>query len=283
MTNDYDLFFSGEGLLSRALFRTSATTLTIFVEDADKEYEYEEIFERLLPKEISVDCILPTGGKTKLEEAFALFGSSSEYGRTFFIADGDFDVVLGKSMIEADNFIYLKRYNIESYLLSENAVLRFMRPRLKKTIQETKSIVKYEEWLDTLSPFFNKLFALHCVFQKYAAEIENVGRNPAQFLTANGFPNESRFEAYRQEIQPLIPNVSAEINTMLKELTDTYGTDTSAFVCGKYYIYALKSFLNAKLKKKINEDEVKAFSITWINTANLQYINDKLSTYLSSI
>ena len=281
MTNNFDLSYSAEGLLSRVLFRTSSATVTIFVEDVNKEFEYEEIFEKLLPEELSVDCIFPTGGKPKLEEAFELFGNSPEYGKTFFIADGDFDIVLGKEMIEADNFIYLKRYNIESYLLSEKAVLKFMRPKLKKTLQETKRTIRYEEWIGALSPFFNRLFSLHCVVQKYAAELENVGRNPAQFLTTNGLPNESRFEAYKREVEARIPNVSEKIETSLKELTDTYGTETSAFVCGKYYIYALKSFLNSKLKKKINEDEVKAFSIMWLDVTNLQYIKDKLCSYLS--
>ena len=149
MSNEFELRFSEEALLSRVLFLTSSTTLSVFVEDADKEYEYEELFEKLFPEELKVDCIFPTGGKTKLEEAFDLFGNSTSYGKTFFIADGDFDVVLGRTMIVADNFLYLERYNIESYLLDEEVVLKYMRPRLRKTFQETKSIVKYEEWLST--------------------------------------------------------------------------------------------------------------------------------------
>ena len=42
-----------------------------FVEDADKEYEYEELFEKMFTTELKIDCIFPTGGKLKLEEAFS--------------------------------------------------------------------------------------------------------------------------------------------------------------------------------------------------------------------
>lgn len=282
MDNEFDLTFSEEGLLSRVLYLSSNTTLTIFVEDINKEFEYEEIFEKIFPENIHIDCIFPTGGKPRLEEAFELFGNNQEYGKTFFIADGDFDVALEKDMIVSKNFVYLKRYNIESYLPNETAILKFMRPRLQKSYQETKNIVDYNGWINILSPFFNKLFALHCAVQKYAPEIENVGRNPAQFLNGSGFPNTSRFNSYKDEIEYTVPNIDEKIDTMLNKLMTIYGADTGSFVCGKYYICAIKLYLNTMLKKKINEDEVKAFSISWLNANNLQYIKEQLLCYLSN-
>lgn len=282
MFNDFELKFSEDALLSRVLFLVSSTSLNIFVEDENKEYEYEEIFEKLFPKELTINCIFPTGGKERLKEAYSLFGNSAEYGKTFFIADGDFDLVLGKSMINADNFIYLNRYNIESYLLNEDAVLQFMRPRLRKTIKETKSIVNYQNWVNILSPFFNKLFALHCVVQKYIPEVENVGRNPTQFLTSSGLPNQDQLDQYEKEVGEKIPNVISETEQMLNKLKETYGTDIGAFVCGKYYICSLKLFLNTKLHKKINEDEVKAFLIAGLNIHAISYIKEKLFIYITA-
>lgn len=282
MDNEFDLLFSEEGLLSRVLYLSSNTTRTIFVEDINKEFEYEEIFEKILPEDIHIDCIFPTGGKPRLEEAFALFGNNQEYGKTFFIADGDFDVILGKDMIVSKNFIYLKRYNIESYLLDETAILKFMRPRLQKSYQETKKLVDYNGWINILSPFFDKLFALHCTVQKYAPEIENVGRNPAQFLNSIGFPNIERFNSYKDEVKDIVTDIDEKIDKTLNDLITIYGTDTSSFVCGKYYMCAIKLYLNTMLKKKINEDEVKAFSISWLNISNLQYIKEQLLYYLSN-
>ena len=280
MSTEFELNFSEEGLLSRVLFLTSSTSLSIFVEDADKEYEYEELFEKMFPSELKIDCIFPTGGKPKLEEAFSLFGNSPEYGKTFFIADGDFDIALGKAMIVANNFIYLKRYNIESYLLNEDAILKYMRPRLRKTLKDTKHIINYQDWIDSLSPFFNKLFALHYVVQTDAPEIENVGRSPARFLNSNGYPNEKQFDSYVNEVESVIFDVSQKLSLALPKLINTYGSDTGAFVCGKYYICALKLLLNSKLSKKINEDEVKAFLVSNINTDALSYIKLSLLNYI---
>ena len=68
MNTEFDLSFSDEALLSRALFYTSNSTITIFVEDENKEFEYEEIFEKLFSDcQINIDCIFPSGGKAKLE------------------------------------------------------------------------------------------------------------------------------------------------------------------------------------------------------------------------
>ena len=90
MQNNFDLNYSDEGLLTRVIFLASQNDLNIFVEDVNKEYEYEEIFERLLSPDIRINCIFPTGGKPALETAYDLFGSSTEYGKTLFISDGDF-------------------------------------------------------------------------------------------------------------------------------------------------------------------------------------------------
>lgn len=280
MSNNFELKYSDDGLLSRVLFLTSSNSVTVFVEDADKEYEYEEIFEKLFPEELRIDCIFPTGGKIGLEEAFSLFGNSVAYGATFFIADGDFDLALGKDMINADNFIYLRRYNIESYLLNEDAVVQYMRPKLKKTKQETKRKINYQEWINALSPFLKKLFALHYVVQKYAPQIENVGRNPAMFLTSNGLPKECMYDAYKNEIGLVVPDVSEKIDLALEELNAVYGDSIGAFVCGKYYIYALKLLLNTMLKKKINENDVKAFFISWLRVDQLQYVKEKFLDYI---
>ena len=281
MNSEFDLTYSKDALLSRVLFLASKTELNIFVEDADKEYEYEEIFERLLPKGIKINCIFPTGGKKELEVAFSLFGSNIDYGKCFFIADGDFDIILGKRMIVADNFIYLKRYNIESYFLHKNTILKYMRPKLKRTIKETAEIIQYDNWLNIVTPYFKKLFSLHCVVQKYHPETINVARGAEQFLDKDGFPNEISYERYKDEISEFVSNIDVEINTMLASLEATYGSDSSNYVCGKCFISSLKSMLNSKIKKKMNCDELKAVLLSGFDITSLSYVKDKLIFYLS--
>lgn len=282
MDIDFDLSYSEEALLTRVLFLASKTELNIFVEDTGKEYEYEEIFERLLPSELKVNCIFPTGGKIRLEEAFGLFGSDVEYGKCFFIADGDFDVVLGKQMIEADNFIYLKKYNIESYFLHKETVLKFMRPKLKKTLKETAEIIQYDEWLNLVTPFFQKIFSLHCVVQKYCPETKNVGRGIEPFLNKKGYPNEEFYNRYKSEISSQVPDIEQKIGDMLKLLNNTYESDPTNYICGKAFISSLKSMLNAKLTKGIGYDELKSSLISGFEISSLNYVKNKLFNYLSN-
>ena len=47
MSDTYDLEYSNEALLSRVLFLSYENDINIFVEDIKKEFEYEELFERL--------------------------------------------------------------------------------------------------------------------------------------------------------------------------------------------------------------------------------------------
>ncbi len=280
MQNEFDLNYSNDALLTRVIFLASQNDLNIFVEDTNKEYEYEEIFERLFSKDLRINCIFPTGGKPFLEEAFTLFGSSCEYGKTFFIADGDFDEALGKNMIVADNFVYLKRYNIESYLLHKDSILRYMRPKLKKTFDATENILKYDEWYSAVSPFFKRLFTLHFVVQKNCYGVENVNRGYARFLDSKGFPKEVEYHKYKAEISSLVTDLDRKILDATAELERIYGSEGVEFVCGKCYIGSLKLYLNTFVKKGIGEDDIKAVLISNFDVNVLKYLSDKLCQYL---
>ena len=280
MPEEFDLNYSEDGLLTRVIFLASCHDINIFVEDINKEYEYEEIFERLFTSEFRINCIFPTGGKKKLEEAFHLFGSSEEYGKTFFIADGDFDRALGTPMIVANNFVYLNRYNIESYLLHKDSILRFMRPRLQKTLLDTQKLIKYDEWYDASSKFLEKLFVLHFVVQKFCPTIENVGRGYARFFNPDGTPKESEYDKYKLEISKIISDIDDKIAYASNELKAIYGTKSENFICGKCFIGSLKSYLNTFINKKVNESEVKAILISGFDTLQLSYVTDKLFSYL---
>lgn len=284
MRNEFDLNYSDEALLSRVLYLASSTELNIFVEDTGKEYEYEEIFERLLPNEIHINLIFPTGGKLKLEEAYSLFGKSDQYGKCFFIADGDFDIALGRKQINAPNFIYLKRYNIESYLLDKSAVIKFMRPKLKKTMSETEKIIEFDNWEREITPYFKRVFALHFLVQiNEIFEIENVGKKPSFFITNKGLPNKNNFQIYLNEIENHIPNVSNDIYNTINTLESIYGTESTCFICGKYYLDSLARYLSSKLdRKKVGSEELKTFLISNFNVKSIEYVRDKLYSYLVS-
>ena len=283
MKKDFDLVYSDEALLNRALYLASPTKINIFVEDDGKEYRYEEIFERLLSDGVKISCIFPTGGKQKLEEAYGLFGKSKENGKCFFIADGDFDKALKREQVNAPNFVYLKKYNIESYLIQESCIAKFMRPKLRKQINETINIINYKNWESIIAPFFKTIFALHFIVQNEGLGIKNVDRKSPFFITSKGLPNKENLDRYIKEIEVSFPNVEKEISSTIEKLEYIYGTDSTNFVCGKYYIESLARYLSSKLSKgKVGYDELERFLVSNFDIESLAYIRDRLYSYISS-
>lgn len=278
MNDVSDLKYSDNAAITRYYFQKELYDISFFVEDTDKEYEYEEIFERILPIEIKRG-IFSLGGKSNLENAFYIV--NNKIGKVFFIADGDFDIILGRKQIQADNFLYLKKYNIESYLLYKPAIISYMRPRLKIPKSETEQVIDYDAWEQTVTPFFKKIFALHSLIQKNELQIKNVSRGAAFFVNKNGMPNEQNYDKYLDEIKTIIPNVEDEIQGRTIDLEYTYGSEATCFVSGKYFIESLSRYLNSKpVNKKQNYDDLKAFLIANFDITQLDYLVKKIKSYI---
>jgi hypothetical protein len=278
MCKSDELSYSYDAKLNRYYLYKGIYDISFFVEDDDKEYEYEEIFERLLPNSIELK-IFPLGGKLNLEKAFVNVNNSTD--KVFFIADGDFDLLLGKEQIQADNFVYLKKYNIESYLLYKPAIMTYMRPRLRKTKSDTEQIVDYEKWECSITPFLKKVFALHLIVQKNSPEIRNVARGAAYFIKDNGFPNEENLGHYLKEVSEIIPDAGSRISDQITELEATYGNDVGCFICGKYLIESLARYLNTKpVNKKQNYDNLKSHLITHFDISQLNYLKERIISYI---
>jgi len=106
------LEFSEEGLANVYFLYKDLNDINIFVEDLDKEYEYETIFKRLFSDKYSIRKIFPTGGKPMLVKRFQEFGTHSDKDlkvKNFYIADGDFDRIIdSENMINQNQIIYLE-------------------------------------------------------------------------------------------------------------------------------------------------------------------------------
>ncbi len=206
MSNTDGFAYSPEAKFNRYLMCKKSGYLHIFVEDEGKEYIYEKIFERMfqVPR-LSLIQIFAMGGKKGVEDAYHRTCNSSD--KVFFIADGDFDLALGKQQIQAENFVYLKRYNIESYLIYQPAIINFMRDQLEKIVEEVEKELKYEEWEFEVIPFLKKVFAAHCIFQinvqshQIGGIGKNVGKGTAYFLDQTGHPKIQCYNNYIAEIE----------------------------------------------------------------------------------
>ena len=86
-----------------------------------------------------------------------------------------------------------------------------------------------------------------------------------------------------KEIEVSFPNVEKEISSTIEKLEYIYGTDSTNFVCGKYYIESLARYLSSKLSKgKVGYDELERFLVSNFDIESLAYIRDRLYSYISS-
>jgi len=281
MSEGFDLEYSKDALLNRVLFISGRNKINIFVEDTNKEYEYEELFEKILSEVFKINCIFPTNGKPYLIEAYQLFGNDEEYGKNIFIADGDFDIVLEKSMVVADNFIYLEKYNIESYLIDEDATIKCMRPRLHMEKEKVVAKTDFKLWYSTLIPFFKNLFVLHCLVQKENLNMQNVSRNPNTFLLPDGLPNTSQYNKYKDEVEEKIKDFENKFISLKNYMEEKECGDDLKFICGKYLLASLSLYLNEKTKVKQKVEKLKVDLISRISAEKFCYVKDKIVAYLS--
>lgn len=220
--DNYELQYSDDALDVRAdMIDTDDSEIIVFVEDINKEYFYEKIFDRLFDNENMLLKPIGLGGKNKV---ISRFNENKEKGENdyFYLVDRDFDRYIGIELIEDDRFIYLEAYNIESYIIDENVVYNFLTGRLKKTKSEVRDLFDFNKWKQKIVDESKKLFLCYAfilsylnniedsdiiIDKRYNAKgnsflsIENVSRSPFKFLNdKTGYEQVGRFDEYYQEV-----------------------------------------------------------------------------------
>ena len=216
-----DMRYSNEALASRALLYSGLNDINLYVEDTDKEYEYETIFRRLLGDKYCIKTIFPLGGKPKVKQQYKEFGSETDGIKNFYIVDGDFDRYISPNdMICDDCFIYLKTYNIENYYIDENACLTYAKGCLKQIDKQVQQRIDFNLWKTRIVSEAKKLFLCYCYIQLACLELENVNRSPYLFLDQRtGFERtDGAFEQYSSEIQ----QKGSDMEKKIKEISIHY-------------------------------------------------------------
>ena len=220
--SNYDLQYSDDALDVRAdMIDTANSEIVVFVEDIDKEYFYEKIFDRLFENENVLLKPIGLGGKNKVISRFNE-NKEKEESNYFYLVDGDFDRYIGIELIKDDRFIYLEAYNIENYIIDENVVYNFLTGKLKKTKSEVRDLFDFNKWKQKIVDESKKLFLCYAfilcylnniedsdiiIDKRYNAKgnsflsIENVSRSALKFLNdKTGYEQAGRFDEYHQEV-----------------------------------------------------------------------------------
>lgn len=274
-----ELFFSEEAELNRYLFFSDLNDINFFVEDKDKEYEYETIFKRLLGDRYRISAIIAANGKPGVKEAFEEFGiydKTDVRKKNIFIVDGDFDrYIRCEEMIDSPHFIYLKYYNIENYFIDKNAVLKFAKGKLCLLDKDVKEKVKYEVWRNTIVEQAKKLFLLYCAVQSKLPEEPNVARREYLFINdQTGFERPNAYQEYFDYIVEKEPNILLEVEKVRKKYEEINGCEYYGLICGKFLLTSLYVYLKGICKCNFTKNELRWALLNEFDISSLKYIKE---------
>ena len=281
-----DLKYSNEATATEYLFFCDLNDVNIFVEDENKEYEYETIFKRLLGPEFNIKKILGVGGKVELKKFFTEFGlenSDNPNIKNIYIADGDFDRYIYKDqMICSPNFIYLKAYNIENYFIDKNASEKFAKGQLKCSDSEVEIKVDFNNWRNKIVNQASKLFFYYCYVKKEYPEEKSVSRSPYLFLDGqNGFERDGAFLKYQNQVLSLNPNADEKVNE-IKQCYYQINDDEFNLICGKFLFESLYCHIKKITKIKFRKDDFRWHLICNFNINTLGYVKDRILSVSNS-
>ena len=269
------LDFSTEALQNRPNFYEGFNDINLFVEDAESQYFYEEIFKRLLGDRYSIKTIFPCSGKPAVIKMFNERGSVTANVRNIYIVDGDFDRVLfPEKMISNPQFIYLKKYNIESCLINELGLCKLVKSKLKCIDAEAIAKLKYKTWFTRIVDEAKELFLCYCYIQKFHPEKPNVNRSHYEFLDhKTGFKRkDGSFESYRNELYSEYPDAKEKIETIRSEFMTRFGNCYDILICGKFLISSLHDYLYTIIKKSIPNDDLLWCLVENFDVEELDYV-----------
>lgn len=286
MKSEDVLSYSDEANATRYVLLKDNNDINFFVEDKEKEYEYEPIFKRLFGDKYNISSIFGVGGKEMLIERFNEFGtvdSDNPSKINVYIADGDFDILLNpQDMIINDNFIYLEAYNIEVYYIDENAIVEYLCGYFKQQKTAVSQKLNFTYWLNTSVQQLKKLFLCFCYVQKFCYGEKNVDWGPGRFIDEKtGFERNDSIENYlidiltktnisREDYEKKITNIEADFNSI-------HGENYILLICGKYLLHSLYYYSESLLgKKNLNYDMLKWDLIRNFDVRKLDYIKNRV-------
>jgi hypothetical protein len=271
------LHYSNEANISRFIFYKDLNDINLFVEDEDKEYEYETIFKRMFDNKYCIKAIFGVGGKPNLNKAFEFYGCRNHEKINIYIADGDFDRINQEKMFACNHYVYLEKYNIENYIIDENATHNFLKGKLHKKDDDVKKLIDFDNWEKTIISQAYKLFILYCTIKKHKPEIPNVGRNPYYFLNEkDGFEKPDAYNIYYKEVAGQIDELDSKIAESEKCCSDYCCGDYSKIICGKFLLTSLYVYTISMSKKKYTRDDFRWHLLSHFDISKLDYIKTKI-------
>lgn len=274
------LFYSEEALINRVIFLSSSNDINIIVEDEYKEYEYENIFNRLFSYQIKINNIFPMKGKPGVKKAFEEYGANYEGKPSIYLVDDDFDTIMEKEKVEHSNFIYLDRYNIESYYVDKRATLKFMAGKMKRRQRDIVDEIDYESWENTTYRKLENLFINYVIGQAVFPEEKNVGISPHVYIDSQGYIDDNKINEYVIQLQERIPDYEELYIFYNEKYERLLEGNASRLICGKYIIASLSQYLRKKVNTTFKEDDFRYYLVGEFDIRKLDYVKERIEELL---
>ena len=140
------LQYSDDALAVRPQFFAPYNDITIVVEDTAGENLYTQIINRLIGDRVTIYSVLGMGGKTQVLQRFESNGTASSR-MEFYIVDGDFDELMGRTCPSSRYFYRLNRYDIESFLVEELAIcIVAEEEHPSKNLEQHRNALQIHHW-----------------------------------------------------------------------------------------------------------------------------------------
>ena len=159
--------YSENALWARRRFFAAYNQITIIVEDEGKEIFYTQLFQRLVGPSVAIHQVLGVGGKPIVNDRFQERNPKA-VPPELFVVDGDFDEILGISHPTSPHFYRLPKYDIEGFLLEENAmcVLAEEQQSAKSAADYAKEL-RIPEWISDIVDVALRLAAVAALIMKF--------------------------------------------------------------------------------------------------------------------
>lgn len=274
LCTDNELDRSPEAQITNTVFFEDVNDITIYVEDKDKEAEYETIFKRLFQEKYKINKIFPAGSKTAVKECF-YSEKENTIKKQIFIVDGDFDRFKDDALIDDPRFIYLEMYNIESYFIDSKAAAIFMKSLVCKMDKQVEQLLDFDNWYSKIINQAKELFLLYLYIQIYMPGVENVNRNPYLFIDQKtGFEREDEsFTAYKSQILENQEYVEEKLKVLHQKYKSVFGNDYRYLICGKFLLKSLACYIRSKCHKSRTHFENDMFRWVLINHFDVEKLS----------
>lgn len=274
-----DSFLSGQDILY-----SQFNDIEFFVEDTEQEHFYFNVLKKLFP-DLKFEKIFPLNGKKNVSDA-AIINAGNK--KKVYIVDLDFDHILN-AVQNLDNLFYLRKYSIENYLFSKNAVYEVIRTRDSRLKDhEIDALFDINQILTDASHCLKELTCCFIIIQNKQLGHPYYGLNVSRDFDFTNSPPCYRMNFisdYFNEVERLLKaknrrySLASQKKSMLRHFRTI--SDCLANIPGKYILTFLKDRLQAL--GLINQMTVESFSYQLskdFNSNELEYLRTNVSNYI---